>query len=141
MSRVKWKIPYFRRPNLQLPRPKRSLPKETPKNLIAIIALVFTYTLFAGVIYDYIKEPLPMTSTPLGDPLAITNTLDSQYIVEGIVASGVIFAGFIGVLLIFYSKNYLHNQRFYTMLLLTGIIAVLASVLTAHYMLLAKIPG
>ncbi len=141
MSRVKWKIPYFRRPNIKLPRPNLSLPDETPKNLIAIFVLLFTYILIAGVIYDYIKEPLPMTTDPLGAPIALTNTLDSQYIVEGIVAAGVLFAGFCGIVLLYSSKNYLHNPRFFNLMLLAGILAVTACILTSHYMLMGKLPG
>jgi len=82
-----------------------------------------------------------MTTSPLGAPIAITNTLDSQYIVEGFVAPAVIFVGCAGLLLIAMSKDYLDNPRFSAILLLIGIIAIAASYGTLHYMLLSKIPG
>ena len=82
-----------------------------------------------------------MTSSPLGAPVAITSTLDSQYIVEGFVAPAVIFCGSAGIFLIAMAIEYLDNPRFSAMLLLLGLIAIATSYGTLHYMLLSKIPG
>lgn len=114
---------------------------ELPKKLIGFFMFTFIGCLYAGIIYDIKKEPLPMTSSPLGAPLSITNTLDSQYIVEGIVAAAIIFFGSAGMLILPMVKDYLDNPRFSAMLLLLSVIVLAASLCTLHYMLLSKIPG
>lgn len=141
MSRSKWIFSYFRRPKLNLRHPKIGIPQELPKKLIGFFIFVMVGCLYAGIPYIIKKEPLPMTSSPLGAPIAITNTLDSQYIVEGIVAPAIIFFGCAGLFLLTMIRDHLDNPRFSAILLLLGLIAFAASYGTLHYMLLSKIPG
>jgi NADH:ubiquinone oxidoreductase subunit 5 (subunit L)/multisubunit Na+/H+ antiporter MnhA subunit len=136
--RLKW-IPGTRKPKIILRRPKLQLPTEIPTALLLQIALIFIFAVYMGLIFDIVKEPLPLGSR-FGVPVLIDERLDSQFIIEGIVAGMLMFVGFIGFVIIFYSTRYFYEPSYARTLLLMGVIAVIAAYFVLLYMMIPKLP-
>jgi NADH:ubiquinone oxidoreductase subunit 5 (subunit L)/multisubunit Na+/H+ antiporter MnhA subunit len=136
--RLKW-IPGTRKPKIILRRPKLQLPTEIPTALLLQIAVIFIFAVYMGLIFDIVKEPLPLGSR-FGVPVLIDERLDSQFIIEGIVAGMLMFVGFIGFVIIFYSTRYFYEPSYARTLLLMGVIAVIAAYFVLLYMMIPKLP-
>ncbi|MFX1518465.1 MAG: hypothetical protein ACFFCD_00870 [Promethearchaeota archaeon] len=137
--RLKW-FPGIRKPKVILRKPKLRLPSEIPTSLLLQIAVIFIFVIYMGLIYDIVKEPLPLGSR-FGVPVLIDPRLDAQFIIEGIVAGMLIFVGFIGFIIIFYSTRYFYEPKFARTLLLIGVCGVIAAYFTLLFMMTAKLPG
>ncbi len=136
--RPKW-ILGIRKPKVILRKPKLQLPTEIPTGLLLQIALIFIFCIYMGLIYDIVKEPLPLGSR-FGVPVLIDERLDAQFIIEGIVAGMIMFLGFLGFVIIFYSTRYFYEPSYARTLLLIGVIAVIAAYFVLLYMQIPKLP-
>ena len=136
--RLKW-LPGIRKPKIILRKPKLKLPSEIPTSLLLQIALIFIFCIYMGLLFDIVKEPLPLGSR-FGVPVLIDQRLDAQFIIEGIVASIIMFVGFIGFIVIFYSTRYFYEPSYARTLLLIGVVAVIAAYFVLLYMMIPKLP-
>lgn len=136
--RLGW-IPGLRKPKIILRKPKLQLPSEVPTGLLLQITIIFIFAIYIGLLFDIVKEPLPLGSR-FGVPVLIDERLDSQFIIEGIVAGMLMFVGFIGFVVIFYSTRYFYEPTYARTLLLIGVIAVIAAYLALLYMMVPKLP-
>jgi NADH:ubiquinone oxidoreductase subunit 5 (subunit L)/multisubunit Na+/H+ antiporter MnhA subunit len=137
--RLKW-LPGIRKPKIILRKPKFRLPSEIPTSLLFQIAVIFIFAIYMGLIYDIVKEPLPLGSR-FGIPVLIDERLDAQFIIEGIVAGIIFFVGFIGFIIIFYSTRYFYEPKFARTLLLIGVMAVIAAYFVCLYIMIPKLPS
>ena len=136
--RLKW-LPGIRKPKIILRKPKLRLPSEIPTSLLLQIALIFIFCIYMGLIFDIVREPLPLGSR-FGIPVLIDERLDAQFIIEGIVASIIMFVGFVGFVVIFYSTRYFYEPSYARTLLLIGVVAVIAAYFVLLYMMIPKLP-
>jgi len=136
--RLKW-IPGIRKPKVILRKPKLRLPSEIPTSLLLQITLIFVFCIYAGILYDIVKQPFPLGSR-YGIPVLIDERLDAQFIIEGIVASLLFFVGFIGFVIISYSTRYFYEPKFARTLLLIGVVAVIGAYFVCLYIMIPKLP-
>ena len=136
--RLKW-LPGIRKPKIILRKPKLRLPSEIPTSLLLQIALIFIFCIYMGLIFDIVREPLPLGSR-FGIPVLIDERLDAQFIIEGIVASIIMFVGFVGFVVIFYSTRYFYEPSYARTLLLIGVVAVISAYFVLLYMMIPKLP-
>ena len=57
--RLRW-IPGLRKPKIILRKPKLQLPSEIPTGLLLQIAIIFIFAIYIGLLFDIVKEPLPL---------------------------------------------------------------------------------
>lgn len=136
--RLKWLLG-IRKPKIILRKPKFKIPSEIPTSLLLQIALIFIFCIYMGLLFDIVKEPLPLGSR-FGVPVLIDPRLDAQFIIEGIVAGIIMFVGFIGFVVIFYSTRYFYEPSYARTLLLIGVVAVISAYFVLLYMMIPKLP-
>ena len=82
-----------------------------------------------------------MGSLSTSQPLLIYPGLDYQYLIEGLVASILIFAGFVGVVIMYQSTRHVYHPSYARLLLITGVALFFVSYILMTVMLTAKFQG
>lgn len=105
-----------------------------------VLSLVFVLFVFGGGVWDLVNRNIlrPMGSDSSGNPLLIYPGLDYQFIIEGIVASVMIFIGFMGFVILYQSTRHVYRPGYAKLLLVSGIVLVFMSYLLMTVMLTAK---
>lgn len=102
-----------------------------------IIILFFTFFVFAGGIYIEVMDPA-LRGGENGRPFLIYPHTDHQFLVEGVLASLLIFVGFLGLFLIYRVSEvgFRENRYLYQIL---GFALTVSSLFILQYMLNQKL--
>jgi len=127
LRKPKIKFPKFKGFRISLPMPSRSL------SIIAIFIILFI--LQTGVVYLIVREPPALGANQQGDPVFIFNDIHESFIIEGIVASILIFLSSMGFILLYQASKYVYNRKMAIWILTIGILMIIITFITLQYII------
>ncbi|MHA1238215.1 MAG: hypothetical protein ACTSSJ_03065 [Candidatus Odinarchaeia archaeon] len=128
-----------------LKAPKFKSIHAPPRMFWYALSLIIVYFVLAGGIYDLVNQPIVMGSDPnTGNPVLIFTVglgggIDEQFVLEGFVASILMFLGFLGMILIYESTKHFYNPSYSTMLLVAGIAMIIVAFVGCEMLISIKI--
>ena len=131
LRKPKINFPKFRTPRVSLPMPSRYL------SIVLIYIILFV--LQTGVIYLMIRNPPALGSDPnTNNPIFLYPDLYESFIIEGIVASMLMFFCSIGFVFIFQASKHVYNKSLALRILAIGIVMVIVTFIILQYMIGVK---
>lgn len=100
MSKLPWVVPGFRRPKFIFYRIKFTIPTSIDSRIIFFLVYVSIFYIYIGGVYNLLEDPIAIASDAQNNPVLVAEGLDRQFIIEGVVAGMLMFAGFFGFLLL-----------------------------------------
>ena len=131
LRKPKINFPTFYRRGFTMPSPSKAL------GLIVIYAILFI--LQTGVVYLAIRETPALGASSSGDPIFIYPSLNESFIVEGIVASILIFVASTGFLLLYQASKYSYNRNLALRIIIIGAFMILIAFVMLQYMIAIKL--
>ncbi len=116
---------------LTLPSPSKTL------GLLAIYAILFI--LQTGVVYLLYRDPPALGATAGGDPIFLYPSVQDSFIIEGIVASILIFVASMGFLLLYQASKYSYNRQMALRIIVIGAIMIIIAFVGLQYMISIKL--
>lgn len=147
LEMVKRKTPWMlgkkiRKPKIIFPKFERLKKIDIPMPMKTLSVLVIYAALFilqTGVIYLLYREPPALGATSGGEPEFLYQDLHESFIIEGIVASILIFLCSIGYVLLYQASKYVYNKPIAQRILVFGVIIIIVSFVALQYMISYKI--
>ncbi|MHA1146957.1 MAG: hypothetical protein ACTSR8_01805 [Promethearchaeota archaeon] len=130
VKKPKIKYPEWRGRKLSVPMPAKTL------GLIGIYIILFI--LQTGVVYLIYKEPPALGAKPNGDAIFLYPSIQDSFIIEGIVASILIFIASLGYLLLYQASKYLYNRTMAIRILIIGLFMIFATFAALQFMIAVK---
>ncbi|MFX1574010.1 MAG: hypothetical protein ACFFB0_14780 [Promethearchaeota archaeon] len=130
LRKPKLKFPKFKIPRLSLPMPTRSL------SIIAIFIILFV--LQTGVAYFIVRKPPALGADSQGNPIFIYPDIHESFIIEGIVASILIFLCSTGFILLYQASKYVYNRKMAIYILVIGVLMTIITFIALQYILAIK---
>lgn len=124
-------FPKFRHLDITLPTPGKAL------GIIVIYAILFV--LQTGVVYLMIRETPALGADPSGDPIFLYPSISDSFIIEGIVASILIFISSTGFLLLYQASKHSYNRTLALRIIVIGMIMILTAFVALQYMVASKL--
>jgi hypothetical protein len=146
IEKIKRKTPWIpgkllRKPKVRPPKfrfPRISLPTPT-KYLNVVIVYIVLFILQTGVVYFIIRDPPALGADPQsGDPIFLYPDISESFIIEGIVASILIFFSSTGFVLLYQASKYVYNKSLAIRILAIGIIMIVIMFILLQYMIGVK---
>lgn len=140
-SRTPWifgnslRKPKINYPRLKLPRISFPMPS---RSLSLIIILIILFVLQTGAVYFLVRKPPALGADSAGDPIFIYNSIHESFIIEGIVASILIFFCSIGFITLFQASKYVYNKKMGVSILIIGLLMIIISFILLQYILSVK---
>jgi hypothetical protein len=116
---------------ISLPTPSKAL------GLAVIYAILFV--LQTGVVYLMYRETPALGADSAGDPIFIYPGIHESFIVEGIVASILIFVASTGFLLLYQASKHSYNKSLAIRIMIIGTIMILVAYVSLQYMIAVKL--
>lgn len=131
LRKPKINFPKFRVPRVSLPMPSRYLS--------IVLVYIILFILQTGVIYLMIREPPALGSDPnSGNPIFLYPDLYESFIIEGIVASMLMFFCSIGFVFLYQASKHVYNKSLALRILAIGILMVIITFIILQYMIGVK---
>jgi hypothetical protein len=125
-------FPKLKLPKMDMPMPGRSI------SVIIIYAILFLLQL--GIIYLIYTKPPALGGDPnTGEPMFLYPSIHDSFIIEGIVASILIFLCSTGFVLLYQASKYVYNKSIAVRILVIGIIFVLVTFAALQAMITIKL--
>ncbi len=145
-EKIRQKVPWvfgskMRIPKIDFPKLKRrrmGMPIPS-KSVGLIIILIILFVLQTGVIYLVYKTPPALGANSNGDAMFLYPSINDSFIIEGIVASILIFCSSMGYVLLYQASKYVYNRRMALRILAFGIILIIISYVALQYMIAVKV--
>jgi hypothetical protein len=144
-EKFKAKIPWIfgkklRKPKITVPRITRRVVLPTPSKALGI-ALIYAllFILQTGVVYLIYREPPALGADSSGDPIFIYPGINDSFIVEGIVASILLFVSSTGFLMLYQASKHSYNRTIALRIMVIGIIMILIAYIFLQYMIAVKL--
>ena len=131
LRKPKMSYPKLRGRRIVLPTPSKAL------GLAAIYAILFI--LQTGVVYLVYREPPALGADSQGDPIFLYPGIQDSFIVEGIVASILIFTASTGFLLLYQASKYSYNRKLALRIMVIGMFMIVISYVFLQYMIAVKL--
>ena len=141
-SKTPW-IPgkFLRKPKIKMPLlrfPRISLPTPT-KYLNVVIVYIALFILQTGVVYFIVRDPPALGADPQsGNPIFLYPDISESFIIEGIVASILIFFSSTGFVLLYQASKYVYNKSLAIRILAIGILMIIIMFILLQYMIGVK---
>jgi len=126
---------FLRKPRIQFAPPRINPTVPIPNRIIMFVVSLFLVGFsIAGGAYDIVSKTTGRiavgydTSTHPATPIFFYNSLNDQFMLEGIIAFALILCGFIGFLFIHQSTKHFYRPKYSYMLFAIGIILIFFSV-------------
>jgi hypothetical protein len=103
---------------------------------MAIYAILFI--LQTGVVYLIYNEPPALGADSSGNAIFIYPSIHESFIIEGIVASVLIFLCSLGYILLYHASKYVYNRKMALRILVLGIILILTTFVALQVMISTK---
>ncbi|MBY9005680.1 MAG: hypothetical protein KGD63_02890 [Candidatus Lokiarchaeota archaeon] len=133
---TKFKKPKINFPNLSSGH-RINLP--TPSKAVGLILIyIILFILQAGFLYIIYRTPPAIGSNQEGKAIFFFPGVHDQYIMEGIVASIVIFLASAGYILLYQASKYIYDRTMAIKILAIGFILIIISFITLQLMLSIK---
>ena len=131
----------LRRPKIVFPKiTRRTITVPTPSKTLGIIIIyILLFILQTGIVYLLYREPPALGADSEGDPIFLYPSVHDQFIIEGIVASILIFVSSTGFLFLYQASKHSFNRTLALRILAIGIIMVAVTFLALQYMIAIKL--
>ncbi len=144
-ERIKSNTPWLfgnklRKPKLKFPKIKRrriSMPMPS-KTLGLIVIFIILFVLQTGVIYLVYRTPPALGSRGEGEAMFLYPGIHDSFIIEGIVASILIFSCSIGYIFLYQASKYVYNRRIALRFLIFGLFLVFISFILIQFIMAMK---
>ncbi|MFW9999470.1 MAG: hypothetical protein ACFE9Q_03075 [Candidatus Hodarchaeota archaeon] len=130
LRKPKISFPKMRLPRISLPMPSRSLS--------IVIIFIMLFVLQTGVVYILVRDPPALGANSAGDPVFIFNNIHESFIIEGIIASILIFFCSMGFILLYQASKYVYNKKMAIWILLIGVLMIIITFILLQYILSVK---
>ncbi len=146
MEQLKSRTPWIfgdklRKPKMKFPsinmQRRFTLPSPS-KTFFLILVYIFLFVLQLGILYILYRDTIAVGATSEGNPIFIYPKLHYQFIIEGIIASIVIFLASLGFIIIYQSSKYVYDRSTVVKVLATGIVLTLIGFVVLQMMLSVK---
>ncbi len=131
LKKPKMAYPRIRGRRIVLPTPSKAL------GLAVVYAILFI--LQTGVVYLIYREPPALGADAQGDPIFLYPGIQDSFIVEGIVASVLIFVSSTGFLLLYQASKYSYNRKLAMRIIIIGVIMILFAFSSLQYLIAVKL--
>ncbi|MHA1688983.1 MAG: hypothetical protein ACTSUN_06550 [Promethearchaeota archaeon] len=146
LEMVKKKTPWIlgkkiRKPKIIFPDFSKVKKVDIPipvKTLSVILIYAALFVLQTGIIYLIYRDPPALGATAQGEPQFLYRDLHESFIIEGIVASTLIFLCSLGYILLYHASKYVYNKAIAQRILILGIILILTTFVALQYMIGVK---
>ncbi|TFG00086.1 MAG: hypothetical protein EU540_05715 [Promethearchaeota archaeon] len=130
----------LRRPKIVFPRlRRRSITVPTPSKTLGIFVIyILLFVLQTGIVYLIYREPPALGADNKGDPIFLYSSVHDSFIIEGIVASILIFLSSTGFILLYQASKHSFNRTMALRILVLGIIMIFVTFLALQYMIAVK---
>ncbi|TFG25106.1 MAG: hypothetical protein EU529_02360 [Promethearchaeota archaeon] len=130
----------LRRPKIVFPRlRRRGITVPTPSKTLGIFVIyILLFVLQTGIIYLIYREPPALGADSKGDPIFLYSSVHDSFIIEGIVASILIFISSTGFILLYQASKHSFNRTMALRILVLGIIMIFVSFLALQYLIAVK---
>ncbi|MFX1355782.1 MAG: hypothetical protein ACFFA8_00720 [Promethearchaeota archaeon] len=144
---IRGKTPWIFGKSLRKPKiifPKLKLPKmDMPmpgRSISVIVIYVILFLLQMGIIYLIYTQPPALGGNPnTNEPMFLYPSIHDSFIIEGIVASILIFLCSTGFVLLYQASKYVYNKSIAVRILVIGIIFVLVTFAALQAMITIKL--
>ena len=131
----------LRRPKIVFPRlRRRGITVPTPSKSLGIFVIyIMLFVLQTGIVYLIYREPPALGADSKGDPIFLYSSVHDSFIIEGIVASILIFISSTGFILLYQASKHSFNRTMALRILVMGIIMIFVTFLALQYMIAVKL--
>ncbi|MBD3255431.1 MAG: hypothetical protein GF383_10075 [Candidatus Lokiarchaeota archaeon] len=147
-EKIKKRTPWIfgkklRKPKVVYPKLRgRSLTMPSPSKALGLVAIyIILFVLQTGIVYLLYREPPALGADSAGDPIFLYPSVHDSFIVEGIVASILLFLCSTGFLLIYQASKHSYNRKLAIRILVIGIIMILSTFIALQYIIAEKLGG
>ncbi len=146
-EKVRKHIPWLfgsllRKPKVGFPRFKRRRSLTiTSKTFGLVIIYVMLFILQTGIVYLVYRKPPALGADSSGNAIFLYPSIHDSFIVEGIVASMLIFIASSGYLMLYQASKYLYNRKMALRILVIGFIMIGVTFILLQYMISQKSGG
>ncbi|MFX0069817.1 MAG: hypothetical protein ACFFAO_01890 [Candidatus Hermodarchaeota archaeon] len=145
-ERIKEKTPWIfgnrlRKPKITYPKiAGRRIVLPTPSKTLGLVAIyAILFVLQVGIVYLLYRENPALGADSAGDPIFLYPSIQESFIIEGIVASILIFVASIGFLLLYQASKHSYNRNLALRILVIGVIMILSAFISLQYMISVKL--
>lgn len=136
MTSLPWVVP-LRRPKFTFYRIKVTIPTSIPTQYIYALIYLSLFYIYIGGVYNLL-ENTPAIGSDGTNPVLIYARLDAQYILEGIVAGLIMFAGAFGLYLLREASSDPYNPDRANAFIIYGVILLITAFVMLNNMLAKK---
>lgn len=133
IRKPRMKFPKMGGRRFSIPMPGKAI------GLILIFAILFI--LQTGIVYIIYREPNALGADNQGNAIFLYPSIHDSFIVEGIVASILIFVASCGYLLIYQASKYSYDRTAALRIMVIGILLVVIGFISLQYMISQKTGG
>ena len=145
-ERLKENIPWvfgsaLRKPKINFPKVERrrfSMPVPS-KSVGLIVIFIALFVLQTGVVYLIVKDPPALGADGSGDAIFLYPSIHDSFIIEGIVASILIFCASMGYIFLYQASKYVYNRKMALRIIVFGVILIFIAFVALQYMILCKV--
>jgi hypothetical protein len=114
-------------PDIKLPKLEMPIPG---KSLAIILVFASLYLLQTGIIYLIYTEPPALGADSNGNAVFLYQSINDSFIIEGIVASILMFLCSFGFIFLYQASKHVYNKKIAIQYLVVGIILILIAFAT-----------
>lgn len=132
---------FLRKPKISFPQlRRRSITVPTPSKTLGIfVVYILLFVLQTGVLYLIYRKPPAVGATGKGEPEFLYRSIHDSFIIEGIVASILIFVASTGFIFLYQASKHSFNRTMALRILVIGVIMILVSFITLQYLIAVKL--
>jgi len=131
----KLRIPKIDFPTLRRKRVSMPIPSKSVGLIVIFIAL---FVLQTGIVYLIYKTPPALGANSAGDAMFLYPSIHDSFIIEGIVASILIFISSMGYIMLYQASKYVYNRKMALRILVFGVVLIFISYVLLQYMIAVK---
>ncbi len=146
LEKIKSKTPWIlgqkiRKPKIIFPKIKHfhvSLP--IPLKTLSVLAIyAILFVLQTGVVYLFYNEPPALGADSSGEPIFLYPSIHESFIIEGIVASILIFCCSLGYVFLYHASKYIYDKNMALRIIGLGLILILTAFVALQVMIATKV--
>ncbi|MFX1259667.1 MAG: hypothetical protein ACFFAN_17570 [Promethearchaeota archaeon] len=132
---------FLRKPKIIFPKFRyRHISISAPSKSVGLIIIyILLFILQTGIVYLIYKEPRALGATREGDPIWLHPGVSDSFIIEGIVASVLIFVSSTGFILLYQASKHSYNRKLAIEILIIGALMILVTFVALQYMINEKL--
>lgn len=116
-------LPGFRLPRVRLTAMGSAISLPSPPRMLFLMATyILLFWLMAGGIYIMVRNPIALGADSAGDPMYFYPSLNEAFILEGYIASIILFIGGFGAIMLYQASLQSYNKAYAIKIMVIGLI-------------------